>query len=601
MPPGVKIVTVDITGMTCGSCVRSIEEKIGALPGVRSIAVSLQDNNATLALEPGKLTPQAAAEAIADMGFDAHVSPSGPSAKQGALSAAAAAHASSSPPADASNSSNSSSASNTTATASAATATATTTTTIAIKGMTCGSCVKSIEDRVNLLPGVSGVNVSLDEQRAIVCHNASLTSSEAVTAAIDDMGFGAVLCGCGCASTTAKISVEGMTCGSCVKSIEDKVGALPGVADVRVSLEGGLCTVQLDPTAIAPQAVAEAIYDLGFEAEVLNIDAEAAVDAAAAGGRPTVTRSSPHTAAIAIEGMTCGSCVRSIEDKIGAMPGVETIEVSLDNKRGVVGFAPAITSAQAVAEAIYDMGFDAEVVSQGPAAQSASTAVIAIEGMTCGSCVKSIEERIGTLAGVERIAVSLDKKEGVVVLSPGGATSATQVAEAIYDMGFDAKVKTPAQPQAGQRAGPKPPRPCASSACLVMKPNERAAVVKNVLKQLRAVPGVQDVSRQGRELIIQHDTSLVPVTELMTVCHDGGLQTTLDLSARERGAIASQQRKPAALQHDAAAAAKLKAKRSFHVSTKEERTPSSSESSSIKLQTATFRVTGVLGAKFGAF
>lgn len=590
MPAGVKIVTVDITGMTCSSCVRSIEEKIGALPGVRSIAVSLQDSNATLALEPGKLTPQAAAEAIADMGFDARVKVSGPSAKkEGAVSAA-----SSSPPASA---------------AAAATATttspSTTTTTIAIKGMTCGSCVKSIEDRVNLLPGVSGVNVSLDEQRAIVCHNAGLTSSEAVTAAIDDMGFGAVLCGCGCASTTVKIKVEGMTCGSCVKSIEDKVGALPGVADVRVSLEEGLCTVQLDPTATAPQAVAAAIYDLGFDAEVLNIAAEAAMDAAAIDSGSTGTPAAgPCTAAITIDGMTCGSCVRSIEDKIGAMPGVESSKVSLDNKRGDVCFAPAITSAQAVAEAIYDMGFDAEVISQGAAAQSASTAVIAIEGMTCGSCVKSIEERIGTLAGVERIAVSLDKKEGVVTLSPGGATSAAQVAEAIYDMGFDAKVKVSAQPQAGQQAGREPSRPCASSACFVMKPNERAAVVKNVLKQLRAVPGVLDVSRQGRELIIQHDTSLVPVTELMTVCHDGGLQTTLDLSARERGAIGSRQRKPAALQRDVAAAANHKPKRSFHVSVKEERTPSSGSASSVKLQMATFRVTGVScvrGRHFCAF
>ena len=33
--------TIDVTGMTCGHCVRSVQEELGALPGVTDVQVEL--------------------------------------------------------------------------------------------------------------------------------------------------------------------------------------------------------------------------------------------------------------------------------------------------------------------------------------------------------------------------------------------------------------------------------------------------------------------------------------------------------------------------------------------------------------------------------
>ncbi|RKR89464.1 copper ion binding protein [Micromonospora pisi] len=59
--------------------------------------------------------------------------------------------------------------------------------------------------------------------------------------------------------------VTGMTCGHCVASVQNEVGALPGVQEVRVDLATGAVTVSseqpLDETAVRA-AVDEAGYNL---------------------------------------------------------------------------------------------------------------------------------------------------------------------------------------------------------------------------------------------------------------------------------------------------------------------------------------------------
>ncbi|RAA21229.1 heavy metal transporter, partial [Burkholderia multivorans] len=39
--------------------------------------------------------------------------------------------------------------------------------------------------------------------------------------------------------TTTTITVSGMTCGHCVASVKEEIGALPGVSDVAVDLNAG--------------------------------------------------------------------------------------------------------------------------------------------------------------------------------------------------------------------------------------------------------------------------------------------------------------------------------------------------------------------------
>lgn len=65
-------------------------------------------------------------------------------------------------------------------------------------------------------------------------------------------------------STTTTITVDGMTCGHCVSSVQSEVGKIEGVTDVAVDLSSGQVTVVAD-SAPDPTALREAVEEAGYE------------------------------------------------------------------------------------------------------------------------------------------------------------------------------------------------------------------------------------------------------------------------------------------------------------------------------------------------
>lgn len=62
------------------------------------------------------------------------------------------------------------------------------------------------------------------------------------------------------------ITVGGMSCQSCVRSVTSALTALPGVHSAEVSLEEGVARVSYDPSMLSAAALKSAIEDAGFDA-----------------------------------------------------------------------------------------------------------------------------------------------------------------------------------------------------------------------------------------------------------------------------------------------------------------------------------------------
>lgn len=62
---------------------------------------------------------------------------------------------------------------------------------------------------------------------------------------------------------------------------------------------------------------------------------------------------------IKVEGMSCQGCVSNVNGVLGALPGVASAEVSLEQGQATVTFDPAAVSREALCAAIEDAGFDA--------------------------------------------------------------------------------------------------------------------------------------------------------------------------------------------------------------------------------------------------
>ena len=149
-------IEVEIEGMTCDSCSRSIETTMLDKQGVTCITVSLVNKLATVTYDSTLTTAGEVAEGIEDMGFGVTLpanSRKGDREAHNAMDVYV----------------------------------------LDVSGMTCDSCARTIQDNLLDIEGIDDVSVSLAYSRATVRFDRHKMSSASVIDAIEDMGFRASL------------------------------------------------------------------------------------------------------------------------------------------------------------------------------------------------------------------------------------------------------------------------------------------------------------------------------------------------------------------------------------------------------------------------
>ncbi len=59
-----------------------------------------------------------------------------------------------------------------------------------------------------------------------------------------------------------------------------------------------------------------------------------------------------------VSGMTCGHCVKAVENAVNGLEGIEQIDVQLNNGTVKVTFDPARANEMTIKNAIEDQGYD---------------------------------------------------------------------------------------------------------------------------------------------------------------------------------------------------------------------------------------------------
>ena len=134
------------------------------------------------------------------------------------------------------------------------------------------------------------------------------------------------------AANRFRFGVEGMTCASCVGRVEKALVKVPGVLDASVNLATETADVRTDGS-VSAEAVAKAVEAAGYSL-------------------------APVEASLAIDGMTCASCVGRVEKALAAVPGVQEASVNLATGQARVRMV-AGTSHEALAAAVEAVGYGA--------------------------------------------------------------------------------------------------------------------------------------------------------------------------------------------------------------------------------------------------
>ncbi|HET6399712.1 MAG TPA: heavy metal translocating P-type ATPase [Candidatus Thermoplasmatota archaeon] len=143
----------------------------------------------------------------------------------------------------------------------------------------------------------------------------------------------------------ASFEVRGMTCASCVRTIEQSVRLLPGIREAQVNLATERLRVVADPKLVRPRDLQRAVTEAGYTLIV-----------------PAPAHTSNGSVKLRVTGMTCASCVRAIENALHAVPGVKTASVNLATETATI-VAPGVVQATLI-NAIQGAGYGASQATQ---------------------------------------------------------------------------------------------------------------------------------------------------------------------------------------------------------------------------------------------
>ncbi|PJJ19067.1 Cu+-exporting ATPase [Janthinobacterium sp. 67] len=142
-----------------------------------------------------------------------------------------------------------------------------------------------------------------------------------------------------------------------------------------------------------------------------------------------------HAQALAIEGMSCASCVGRVEKALAAVPGVSQASVNLATEMAKVTSStpiPLATLQAAVEKAGYSVA-QREID-------------LNIAGMTCASCVGRVEKALLKVPGVLAASVNLATESARVKVT--GEADAAGLVAAIGKAGYEARVPAASQASA---------------------------------------------------------------------------------------------------------------------------------------------------------
>ncbi|NDW54296.1 heavy metal translocating P-type ATPase [Aliiroseovarius sp. PrR006] len=132
-----------------------------------------------------------------------------------------------------------------------------------------------------------------------------------------------------------RLSVDGMSCASCVSRVEKALTTVPGVDSAAVNLASESADIVFSEPATLT-ALADALEQSGYPAQMAEVTLQ-------------------------IEAMTCASCVSRVERALTAVPGVLTASVNLATETAHVRYAEGVVAPADLARVASDLGYPAQV------------------------------------------------------------------------------------------------------------------------------------------------------------------------------------------------------------------------------------------------
>lgn len=236
--PSLKTQLLQVDGMDCGNCAKTIEASLRQLRGVTEATVSFATSRVSVSYDSDLLDEAAIINCITALGYTVEVAP--PKKLQ-----------------------------------------------VHIGGMDCGSCAKTVEVGLQQIAGVLSASVSFATGRMQVSYDSQLLNETTIYDRVRALGYTVEQSrdekphhhshSCSddhnhkhievASVKKLQVKVNGMDCGSCAKTIEVGLQQMAGVRDVSVNFATERLQLSYDPQRVNETAIYDQIKGLGYTVE----------------------------------------------------------------------------------------------------------------------------------------------------------------------------------------------------------------------------------------------------------------------------------------------------------------------------------------------
>jgi Cu+-exporting ATPase len=134
---------------------------------------------------------------------------------------------------------------------------------------------------------------------------------------------------------------------------------------------------------------------------------------------------SDRTIRLELTGMSCANCSGTIEDRVGSLAGVSSVDANYATDEGTVTYDPEQVSLGDIVDAVHDAGYGVDT----------ETMTIGITDMTCSNCAQTNTEALGRVEGVVDAGANYATDEAQVTYLPS-VVSPSDLYAAVEDAGY---------------------------------------------------------------------------------------------------------------------------------------------------------------------
>ncbi|EMA21701.1 heavy metal translocating P-type ATPase [Haloarcula amylolytica] len=134
---------------------------------------------------------------------------------------------------------------------------------------------------------------------------------------------------------------------------------------------------------------------------------------------------SNRTTRLELTGMSCANCAGTIEESVGELDGIASVDANYATDEGSVEYDPDVVSLADIVAAVEDAGYGV----------ATETVTVGITDMSCANCADTNEEALEATAGVIEASVNYATDEAQVTYNPADVSRA-DLYDAIESAGY---------------------------------------------------------------------------------------------------------------------------------------------------------------------